>query len=565
MGVGLAGVVLLGLGVACGSSTTTDDDTTGGNGSGALETVETQISVGPNLADCVGLGPRTCMVVDGSFFYDYIEGFNHIEGCAYQLDIARDQVYTAENAPADGSLYRYRLLDIVSELCESITIESVNLTIGAETVDCGSLGTKCLVVDGEPFDGVIRTKSSDPSFDVYAYQTGCELEIVSNRWKIDLPWDEDKDAYAYEYVRTLSMDCDDDTNGSSNGAGDDVIETVETRISVGPNLADCVGLVPRTCMVVDGSLFYDDIEDFYHIEGCTSELDIARDQVYTAENAPADASLYRYRLLEIASEQCEAITIESLELIIGPNTVDCGPPGTKCLRVQGRPFDGVIRGFDVDAYETSCELTVAANRWKIDLPWYEDLYYTDINVYAYEYVRTLDMDCSNDAGLFRGWLSAPGFWTFERQISVGPNLADCVGLGPRICMVVNGSFFYDHIWEFNHIEGCAYELDITGVQGPDVNYYELLDIVSEQCEATTIESVNLTIGPETVDCGSLGTKCPVVDGERFDGAIRGFDVSAYETGCETEIVANRWKIDVPWDEDAYAYEYVRTLSMDCDA
>ena len=102
MGVGLAGVVLLGLGVACGSSTTTDDDTTSGNGSGALETVETQISVGPNLADCVGLGPRTCMVVDGSLFYDYIEGFNHIEGCSYQLDIARDQVYTAENAPSDG-------------------------------------------------------------------------------------------------------------------------------------------------------------------------------------------------------------------------------------------------------------------------------------------------------------------------------------------------------------------------------------------------------------------------------------------------------------------------------
>ena len=44
-----------------------------------------------------------------------------------------------------------------------------------------SLGTKCLVVDGErfePFDGLrlrpIRTKSSDPSFDVYAYQTGCD-------------------------------------------------------------------------------------------------------------------------------------------------------------------------------------------------------------------------------------------------------------------------------------------------------------------------------------------------------------------------------------------------------
>ena len=270
---------------------------------------------------------------------------------------------------------------------------------------------------------------------------------------------------------------------------------------------------------LDGTLFYDSIEGFSHIEGCSSELDIARDQVYTAENAPADASLYRYRLLDIMSEQCEAITIESGDLIIGPDPVNCGPPGTKCLMVQGSPFDGVIRGFDMGAYETGCELTIAINRWKIDLPWDEDVYDTDADEYAYEYVRTLDMDCSSDAGLGRGWLTAPGFSTFETRISVGPNLA-CVGLGPRICMVVNGSFFYDHIWEFNHIEGCAYQLDIAGGRGPDVNYYELLDIVSEQCEATTIESVNLTIGPETVDCGSLGTKCPVVDGEPFDGVIR---------------------------------------------
>ena len=199
----------------------------------------------------------------------------------------------------------------------------------------------------------------------------------------------------------------DDDYGSSVSAGDDVIETVETRISVGPNLADCVGLVPRTCMVVDGTLFYDSIEGFSHIEGCSSELDIARDQVYTAENAPADASLYRYRLLDIVSEQCEAITIESGDLIIGPDPVNCGPPGTKCLMVHGSP--GVIRGFDMGAYETGCELTIAINRWKIDLPWDEDVYDTDADEYAYEYVRTLDMDCSSDAGLGRGWLTAPGF------------------------------------------------------------------------------------------------------------------------------------------------------------
>ena len=44
-------------------------------------------------------------------------------------------------------------------------------------------------------------------------------------------------------------------------------------------------------------------------------------------------------------------------------------------------------------------------------------------------------------------------------------------------------------------------LILQEVQGPDVNYYELLDIVSGSVKH---ESVNLTIGPETVDCGSLG-------------------------------------------------------------
>ena len=54
MGVGLAGVMLLGLGAACSVSVITDDDTTGGNGSGAIETVEKRVSVGPNLAGLCG-------------------------------------------------------------------------------------------------------------------------------------------------------------------------------------------------------------------------------------------------------------------------------------------------------------------------------------------------------------------------------------------------------------------------------------------------------------------------------------------------------------------------------
>ena len=137
-------------------------------------------------------------------------------------------------------------------------------------------------------------------------------------------------------------------------------------------------------MVVDGLLFYDDIEDFYHIEGCSYELDIARDQVYTAENAPADASLYRYRFVEIASEQCEAIGIGAEQS--GQILLIVAELSAWWLTVSGLTvlFAGLTC---TPTRRTGCETEIVANRWKIDLPW-------DGDAYAYEYVRTLDMDCS---------------------------------------------------------------------------------------------------------------------------------------------------------------------------
>ena len=49
--------------------------------------------VGPDLVDCVGVGPRQCLLVKESedaeweFFYSGIEGFDHIEGVSYVLEV----------------------------------------------------------------------------------------------------------------------------------------------------------------------------------------------------------------------------------------------------------------------------------------------------------------------------------------------------------------------------------------------------------------------------------------------------------------------------------------------
>lgn len=72
-------------------------------------------SVAPHKAACVGVGPMSCLVVNGSLFYDPIEGFNFEEGYTYRLKVERRQRYSRNTAPADAGLYAYRLLDLLSK------------------------------------------------------------------------------------------------------------------------------------------------------------------------------------------------------------------------------------------------------------------------------------------------------------------------------------------------------------------------------------------------------------------------------------------------------------------
>ena len=77
---------------------------------------EITLYVGPELVDCVGVGPQKCMLVktepDGEYqyFYDQIQGFEYEEGYTYELLVEVDEV---ENPPADASSLSYTLIEVV--------------------------------------------------------------------------------------------------------------------------------------------------------------------------------------------------------------------------------------------------------------------------------------------------------------------------------------------------------------------------------------------------------------------------------------------------------------------
>lgn len=70
-------------------------------------------------------------------------------------------------------------------------------------------------------------------------------------------------------------------------------------VTVGPELVDCVGEGPMKCMVVDGQLFYDQINGFDYEEGYTYTLRIVKEDKTDSSGAlPAGTTSYSYTLIE---------------------------------------------------------------------------------------------------------------------------------------------------------------------------------------------------------------------------------------------------------------------------
>jgi heat shock protein HslJ len=109
-----AGLVL----VACGPSGLTTEEAAQPTDEAAMAGETQTLFVGPELVDCVGVGPMECMQVRRSpdepygLFYDQIEGFTFEPGFEYELLVS---VTPVENPPADGSSLKYSLVEVKSK------------------------------------------------------------------------------------------------------------------------------------------------------------------------------------------------------------------------------------------------------------------------------------------------------------------------------------------------------------------------------------------------------------------------------------------------------------------
>ena len=80
--------------------------------------MEKTIYVGPEMVDCVGVAPQTCLLVrespdgDWTLFYDTISGFEFEPGYVYELRISEEEV---ENPPADASSLQWTLIEVVDK------------------------------------------------------------------------------------------------------------------------------------------------------------------------------------------------------------------------------------------------------------------------------------------------------------------------------------------------------------------------------------------------------------------------------------------------------------------
>ena len=109
-------------------------------GPGYLEIRE--VTIGPTLAKCYGVGVQSCMVVDGKFFYGRIGGFEYEAGDHYILEADRYD---------DG---RYVLSEVVSRTRAPGTEEEISVDRHRVQCDDGHPGY-CKVVNGAPFRGEI--------------------------------------------------------------------------------------------------------------------------------------------------------------------------------------------------------------------------------------------------------------------------------------------------------------------------------------------------------------------------------------------------------------------------
>ena len=75
------------------------------------------------------------------------------------------------------------------------------------------------------------------------------------------------------------------------------------EVVVGPEQVECTGSAPQLCLIIDGELFYDEIEGFEYEAGYIYRLRIEEYDRWPGQTEiPQDAGRYGYRLLELLAK-----------------------------------------------------------------------------------------------------------------------------------------------------------------------------------------------------------------------------------------------------------------------
>ncbi len=236
----------------------------------ASTTLVREVTVGPARRECYGPFRRMCLMVDGQFFYDEIDGFTHEPGYRYRLRVERYDAFPGQKEPPqDAGRYGYRLVEVLSKT--RVTGSVKEATVAPARVQCPKLDERCLLVDGQ----AIRN-----SIDGFQYEPGFEYLIRFERFETG----------ARRLVEILSRT---------------PVSGTRLEITVGPWRVGCYEDAPITaaCIVVNGEPYYGTIEEFARRHGYEYRLRVERYDLFPdSPVAPPELPKYGYRLVEVLSE-----------------------------------------------------------------------------------------------------------------------------------------------------------------------------------------------------------------------------------------------------------------------
>ncbi|MCY3598661.1 MAG: DUF4377 domain-containing protein [Gemmatimonadetes bacterium] len=236
----------------------------GSVGPGEPAYVETlEVTVGPTLAKCYGVGVRTCMVVNGGLFYDGIEGFEYEAGYDYRLRIGKYDPWGGSEPPQDAGRYAYRLLEQLEKTPAPST--PATLSAGPARVVCTRTDDFCMVLDGAPYDDIVTS---------FEYEAGYHYTLEADRYADG----------RYVLGEVVSR---------TRAAG------TEEEIAIDRHRVECDDGYPGYCKVVNGAPYRGEIVGFQPRHEVDYRLRVERfdmfpDGMTGSPNVPA----YGYRWLE---------------------------------------------------------------------------------------------------------------------------------------------------------------------------------------------------------------------------------------------------------------------------